>query len=286
MDAGHTDSLNGLAELQKTVARALEPYSALSARLVPVLSEISEKIRPATKALTDFAKVADGFRDWFLETAQPLREMAARLARVERVCGAVEALGWLPHHTLPNKIFSEDLIEADLHEEIRRHYEDNWEEIKCGMQNRVKKLLIDDEAKAVFEEALYLHSVGLYRSVVRLLFPEIERVSRIEIHGNSLKAKITSQREIREICLKLSISDFGGVGFSAFRFYKILENHLYAKVEDDDSKNRMSSHAVPNRHAALHGIVCYSTSNNSINAIMMTEFVFSIISLNKEYGAE
>ena len=52
---------------------------------------------------------------------------------------------------------------------------------------------VDDEAKTTFGEALNAHEAGFYRSVCRVLMPEIERVSRVELHGDRLE-RITPSR--------------------------------------------------------------------------------------------
>ena len=63
---------------------------------------------------------------------------------------------------------------------------------------------VDEEAKATVREALAAHEACFYRSVCRVLMPEIERVARTELHDGRLES-ITSQRRLRELAGKLPL---------------------------------------------------------------------------------
>jgi hypothetical protein len=69
---------------------------------------------------------------------------------------------------------------------LEQHYRDNWPEISEDIQTRAEKFDLDPEAKATLAEALAAHKHGFYRSVCRLLLPEIERVARVELLGNDV----------------------------------------------------------------------------------------------------
>ena len=136
---------------------------------------------------------------------------------------------------------------------------------------------LDDEAKATFREALAAHEAGFYRSVCRLLFPEIERVARRELHKDCVEARITSQTRLRDLAGSLPISVVGAAGVCGMNLYRRLSSHLYVAVLDDDARRRFAEDPVPNRHAVVHGLVEYSSMQNSLNAIFMTEFLFATI---------
>jgi len=45
---------------------------------------------------------------------------------------------------------------------------------------------------------------------------------------------------------------------------------------------RMEADPVPNRHAALHGIIVYRSFKNSLNAIFMTDYIFQVVDAVKK----
>ena len=137
--------------------------------------------------------------------------------------------------------------------------------------------VLDDEAKATFREALAAHEARLYRNVSRLLFPEIERVSRKELHGDRLTKEISGQPWLRELARDLPVSVAGRARFFGVHLCRRLSSHLYESVRDEDAWRRFAGDPVPNRHAVVHGVVEYSSMQSSLNAIFMTEFLFSTI---------
>ena len=66
-------------------------------------------------------------------------------------------------------------------------------------------------------------------------------------------------------------------GFFGLNLFRRLSSHLYETVRDDDARQRFAGDPVPNRHAVVHGLVEYSSMQNSLNALFMTEFLFSTI---------
>ncbi|KTE19890.1 hypothetical protein ATE66_19795 [Sphingopyxis sp. H107] len=54
-------------------------------------------------------------------------------------------------------------------------------------------------------------------------------------------------------------------------------SHLYEHVDNEGDIERCKNDPVPNRHAAIHGFVAYSTEHNSFNAIVMAETMLSLI---------
>ena len=55
------------------------------------------------------------------------------------------------------------------------------------------------------------------------------------------------------------------------------ENHLYEQVKNEADRTELAANSIPNRHAAIHGLVPYSTEKSSLNSIFLTDFVFHII---------
>jgi hypothetical protein len=61
--------------------------------------------------------------------------------------------------------------------------------------------------------------------------------------------------------------------------YKRLLHHLYAPANKPPLVASIANDSVPNRHAALHGLVVYKTRRNSINALIMADFAFLLVSI-------
>jgi hypothetical protein len=60
-----------------------------------------------------------------------------------------------------------------------------------------------------------------------------------------------------------------------------LVEHLYVNVYTEEELQKVARDAVPNRHAALHGLVPYKTFQNSMNVLIMGDFMFQVISSAK-----
>lgn len=212
--------------------------------------------------------------------------ISAGLQRQARMAEALDASGWLPHHSMP--LAQVEACAGDGGQAIRAllcsYYSEQWEAVRRATETRLIEYSLDDEANETFREALTAHEHRLYRSVSRLLFPEIERVARKELHGDRTRLRIASQSRLRELAGDLPVSAANGAGFYGLNLYRRLSSHLYESVTDDDARQRFAGDPVPNRHAAVHGLVEYSSMQNSLNAIFMTDFVFLTISWLRSQG--
>ena len=112
---------------------------------------------------------------------------ARQLARHARRAQVLDEAGWLPHHSMPFARMEECAGDVDaVHELLCRHFEELWSDVCRDIEARLAEYDIDDEAKATFVEAMNAHESGFHRSVCRVLMPEIERVSRVELYEGSL----------------------------------------------------------------------------------------------------
>ena len=151
------------------------------------------------------------------------------LVKVLRQEGRLNGLGWLPHASAPwEELDRAD--DADLPAILERHYREDWLIVRRTFERQLDTYAIDDEAKATFREALAAHEAGLYRTTTRTLFPEIERVSRIELHDGATRS-FASQRELQEWARHLLPRDVVPPGRGGLKLFKRLVEHLYEKVE-------------------------------------------------------
>ena len=279
------DILSGLRDL----ARELEPLVAEAAgRLAPLL----RAIKAASPLLQAVARGAT--------------ELTKRWDRAEHLI----AHGWIPHRTTPFELVSEHLDEDGL-EATRRsllaHYSDNWREVRVGIEAQLSTYRIDDEAKATLREALDGHEVAHYRSVCRLLFPEIERLFRTTLfdgragrasHGEFIRKLVGSDERIRDGGTDgLLLEDFVTGGIHEIAVFEYLTAGLrdHQKITDHPPSTadyipgmfvqvgegnieaaRLSP--IPTRHAVVHGLVSYRTPQSSLNAIFIADYIFSVIS--------
>ena len=52
---------------------------------------------------------------------------------------------------------------------------------------------------------------------------------------------------------------------------------LYRQINNEQDVLAAEADRIPNRHACIHGQVSYASLQNSINALLMTEFVFAML---------
>lgn len=63
--------------------------------------------------------------------------------------------------------------------------------------------------------------------------------------------------------------------------YEALEGHLYERINDENDRSRFADNQIPNRHAAIHGLVPYSSEKSSLNSIFLIDFVLHTITQAK-----
>ncbi len=200
--------------------------------------------------------------------------------------------GWLPHYTTPLDLIANSGGDADAVRNIlSEYYQRNWDDVRKAIESGLDECNVDEEAKATLREALEAHEHGLYRSVCRLLFPEMERLLRVEIFGLR-----TGRQSYKAIVKKLvdgkTLDDFPLGGWYDFDYLahltKSIREHDVSKIDDrifgiftpveETDLQRLEHDPVPNRHAAMHGYVSYASEQNSLNTIFVADYIFRLIS--------
>lgn len=279
--AGIARNLAQFAVRQITIPN-LSPALAEFAKTSNNLNDRWRSMFLSPKAL-DFSRVFSAF-DWLIEEGRKAK--------------LVDNTGWLPHHTTPFDLLDEDGSQDEAAQAVANYYRDNWDEVEQAFTEQLERYHVDDEAKTTLREALAAHRQGLFRVGPRLLFPEIERVCSEEFFdgkhmvpvttpkGKKTTLPITRLKEVREMMLKLPAGHLKAYAYS-WQLFKKVESHLYEDVDEtqESEVQRYRADPVPNRHAALHGIVSYNTQQTSLNAIIMADFIFHMVSQLKEYAA-
>lgn len=209
----------------------------------------------------------------------------------ERLRETMAAAGWVHHHTTPlERIASHFNDPATVRTMLDEYYARNWGDVRSSIESRIHEFNVDEEAEATFREALNAHEFKLYRCVCRVLFPEIERVLRVETFGYR-RGRESSGKIIDRLVSDKTLTDFLPGGWLDLNSFARLTNRnvkrsdsvphdegfgLFADVSQSDLP-RVQSDPVPNRNAALHGYVEYTTHQNSLNTIFIAEYVFRVI---------
>jgi hypothetical protein len=247
---------------------------------------VAEAVRPMADAITSIA-----------EAARPFTELLVELSKQAERSRRIEASGWLPHYTTPFADIHDSMAREEISAAIEAHYRENWPQVESAFLKRLEASWLDDEAKATFKEALSSHGHGLYRTVPRTLFPEIERVAAVELYQGKRRYRsenangkfqdigITSLPTFAETVGQLPLrhvmnEDYGHA------LYSKLKEHLYQRVHTSAEIENAAKDPVPNRHASLHGILTYTTMQNSLNALIMTDYVFHLMRQIKVLSAE
>jgi hypothetical protein len=197
--------------------------------------------------------------------------------------------GWVPYAGISLNGLANDATADDVTKFVETQLRDKWTDARQAMHHTVANSGVDEEALATFVEALDAFEAGHYRSVVRVLFPEIERVARETIYAGSRKDWSIERKEekrsmntglgaLRQALMKhlpLGLSTHSDFGIS---LTQKMDSHLYQWVGTTENElDRYRADPVPNRHASQHGYVIYSSQQNAFNAISMAAFMFEII---------
>lgn len=280
----HELTKTAIAPMRQVTFPPIETPILLPPALLADLDKFGAKFRQmCEQMLGALTKTADIFRD-----------VGWRLERYTRI----ESAGWLPHYTTPSDLILVDMSAEEISATIEHYYRENWREVESAFLQRQEQRELDDDAKAAFEEALACHRHGLYRSVPRTLFPEIERVACAKLYegsreyhkkdtknGKSLKLGITSLPDFAERVAKLPAGNVLTADYG-IPLYSKLEKHLYQPVRLPEEIAVATADSVPNRHATLHGIVTYKTMQSSLNALIMADYIFHLIEQVRAFQSE
>ena len=115
---------------------------------------------------------------------------------------------------------------------------------------------------------------GSIRCACRVLLPEIERAFRVQFFNN--KTAHISNGILEKLTDGRYLEDFVMDNPLVIDPFRALIDHLYKHV-DDQNRVQFANLPIPNRHAAIHGHSIYSSAKNSFNMIIMTGYLFQIV---------
>lgn len=207
---------------------------------------------------------------------------------------AVLDAGWVPYAGMPIEKIEVDWSPQEISDFMDDLLDTDWLNVSEQLLWTVHNSGADQDAQDTFHEALNAFKAGYYRSVVRVVFPEIERVACQTIYGGSRKdwSFETNQEAGHQNtslgALRRALMDHLPAGMAVhadlgFALTEMLDKHLYARVgTKKEELEKFSTNPIPNRHASQHGYLIYSTKQNAFNALSMTAFMFDcIMKVNK-----
>jgi hypothetical protein len=132
--------------------------------------------------------------------------------------------------------------------------------------------------------------------VVRVLFPEIERVARATVYEGSRREEPVGKnkgainaglKDFRNVVQhQVPVGVVARVEFSMTLIEKMCDHQYKAVGEDEASLDEFRNDPVPNRHASQHAFVIYSSRQHSFNALAMSAFMFQLIMRIHKYAQE
>jgi hypothetical protein len=274
------DAMAVFPEIQKQLAAQLQPLADLRKHFANV-SFPSDEVR---RQLAEAAKSVHSIYATLRPPSPEQLRFFEHLAKTDRRTKALERAGVLPHASTPLALLDGDTDDEALRTQLEQHYREKWSGIRQDILDRSQQFTVDVEAKSALAEALEAHQHGHYRSVCRLLLPEIERVTRVELLGNEV-GTIHVDKVVGDLGMELPIDETTPSGFYALGLYKRLTDHLYVKV-GTANRGDFERDPVPNRHAAIHGLIVYNSFWHSLNTIFMTDFAFQVVSAIKQLGQD
>ena len=266
------------------------------------LNELAQRMTLVIEELIQFFEPLGAAIQHSMKAAAPIALIVAQEFSKWNVSSEVLGrAGWLPHYTTPFDLVAKwDKDTGAVQGTLLDYYEDNWKMIRSQIESRLSDYNVDSESISTFHEALDAHEAGLYRCVSRVLFPEIERVIRVELFSNYV-GNIGYKKKIRRLLDGKDLGDFIAGGFYELTLFSHLTKNvedaevsgsekfiygLFENVNTEEDRKRVQQYPVPNRHAAMHGLVVYSSKLNSLNMIFMTDYFFEVISLLRSQGGE
>ncbi|MFT8246474.1 hypothetical protein [Roseomonas sp. BN140053] len=264
----------GLVGIQRAWAAFVvnpPPWVHETAAVIRGLSQAAERAAPKISAA--------------LEALRPFAEAVQTLERETAKADLLDAAGWLPHATSPFHLVDRTMEVAEVGAVAEAHYRDHWNVVQEALLARVAAHGVDEEAQVTFREAVQAHGHGLYRVAPRLLFPELERVVRRELLRREFGGGASLKELFRQMS-GLSLSEVLPDGWVYHALFGRLAEHLYEDVKSLEQLEKVRSDPVPNRHAAVHGLVTYATAQTSLNALIMAEYVLGLVAVLKTLPPE
>ena len=300
-------SKDPLEQFRRTVERASREFQQIVAspqvqQLQRVFGEIQQTATSPSvqRLLSDLQQLKGIVAPHLVGIQRTLEILSPRLIRMYQEFDkwnisreVMSQAGWLPHYTTPfEKVAQCRNDPGKVKQLLLDYYENNWTEVRAQIEDRLSEYKLDSEAKEVMIEALDGHEAGQYRSVCRLIYPEIDRLFRVEMFNNAVGQKSSKKLVGSLVDNQRPFGTFTPRGLYDLTMFSYLtksmglhgsnisDAFIIGLFESVDATNikRFEVSEIPNRHAAVHGLISYSSRQNSLNAIFMADYIYQVFS--------
>ena len=240
--------------------------------------ELGPEVRQALRTIDDYSRsLSATFQQINRAVERHAESIASYVGVLEftfKVGEIRDTIGLLYNYTFPNELLVGNRGVGDsLCDTVLAYYRDSWDAVSSTMQVEINMLRLPTSTKESFREALDAHGRGLYRTVPRTVFPEIESV----LIGNGYDfttRKFTN--DLKQLGSDLTLEQFPDAILGMPTWEKFV-SHVYSPAETPAQVSNLDGHPVPNRHAAIHGVVDYHTQVQSLNALFLVDFMLRLL---------
>ena len=173
-----------------------------------------------------------------------IKDTAAKQALRER--------GILPHKSTPWELFDQDKPD-DFADQVLSYYSTRWDQARTVFLTDINAYKIGEEAREAFIEGIECHTSKLYRPAILTALPaaEIEFRRTFEIAPGRQGASLLELRNaVMDAPAALILSHV-----APFDLFETLDKHLYEKIRTQEDVGKFAADPIPNRHAAIHGLI-------------------------------
>lgn len=260
-------AVQSMHQLGLAAAQLLEKIQSDYTRLAVATEGLAAQIREHQPTINRIAKIfSEYFNQW-----EPV--FAKHQANRE-----ILALGWLPH-PFQTELHNEVVETTDLDEHLSEFYENNLAAFEISLTKNLEKCGCDDILLSRISYCFRSYRDGNFGQIPCALFPEIERYARENLYTENPFSNITSLREVRDTISSLPLPYLPApVLERGYHLFKVFDEHLYTPIKTTEQWKAAQKSDIPNRHAALHGLVVYDNAKSSINTFII--FEYAILSIH------
>lgn len=264
-----------------TLSRVRENTAALDRvaadfrdRIAPGLDQFRETAARISANLNAIQRVFEDFsRTWQPIFAETLLLNTAKLT--------LQKNGILPSATTPWNLYERER-QDEFPGIVLRYYSENWAEVQRKLGEYAQEYDISPHTKLGYSEALTCHRNGLFRASILTTLACIESEFRT-CFGIRTGSSATQLKELRDYASEAPAGIFLN-HVAPITFFDILQRHLYEKVSTAADLDRFKADPIPNRHAAVHGLIVYNSRLSSLNMIFLADFIFFLISQLRRFA--
>jgi hypothetical protein len=248
---------------------------AIGAALPPKLleaiglqGELAEKQRPLREAVAA-SRVSINLADECARSVEPILKYAQPRWQMQ----VLNQAHWIAHPALPIG----DLVglERDpqiVGNKVVEYVGEHAEDIYAILAASFSQYSCGSDTKEFAFELLDDHRRRHFRSIVRAVFPEIERCCREALGLGARKGSKQVIDDFKKKFGKLGPSDISSL--HGYYVYSMMVGCFYQSIDPEKDLEPFSN--MINRHASQHGLIRYESMRDTLNAIFLFDFILKV----------